>query len=326
MEEESILINNTLANGFQILNYDEEKRLSDEEKIEYYKKLKYHLSCGNNAKKILSYAQKCEKHNWFTKKHIDKLIKYDLEVENQFLIPTNTPIIYASSHQDFYDHINIIKAIPGHAIILNSCEIPWYIKMVLNFNGVELVDRQSTQSRFNSKNNLMGYLANGKSIVIFPEGTYNCSPNRLLLPLKSGTIDIAKKMQVPIIPTVQFYNHDTTKMDGKNKVISCKVKFGNPIYVDYNDEIKDKKRELRDSMAYMIYEEIEKKGNYSRTTISPLEYQSYVQSRIATIKKMGVNYEHEVATIYGADDYTYIDYPINAVSIEPITRTKKRKN
>lgn len=61
-------------------------------------------------------------------------------------------------------------------------------------NGIIYVERNSDLSRFESKIKLMHLLAHGKSVVVFPEGTYNCSPNKLHLPLHSGVIDMALKM------------------------------------------------------------------------------------------------------------------------------------
>lgn len=299
--------------SFKILTYEEEKKLSTAEKRLYYIKLKEYLSNQKYSSSKEKYLKICEKLNMkIVRTIVDKIKGYDLIIENQSVIP-NGPVIYASSHQDFNDHFNVVLSIPTHMIILNSSNVPGIIKLVMGIHGIEYVDRNDSKSRFESKINLMEYLGKDKSVVVFPEGTLNCSPNKLILPLHSGVIDIAKKMQVPIVPIVQEYDYDNTKLNEKNKVKSCTVRFGNPIYVSYDDDIPLKKEELRDAMATIRYDLIKQKGIFDRKTISNKEYISYLLSRLHTMALMKVNYEIEKNTIYGANEEFYQYFPINAV-------------
>lgn len=299
--------------SFKILTYGEEKKLSIEERKKYYTRLKEYLFSLKYTLTKERYLTICERLNKkIVRTIIDKIKGYDLFIENKSVIP-NGPVIYASSHQDFNDHFNVVLSIPTHTIILNSSNVPSIIKLVMGIHGIEYVDRNDLQSRFESKIHLMEYLSKGKSIVIFPEATYNCSPNKLILPLHSGVIDIAKKMQVPIVPLVQEYNFDNSRLDGKNRVKSCTVRFGMPIYVSYDDNNQEKKEELRDAMATIRYNLIEEKGIFSREEISNEEYISYLLSRLHTMDLMKVNYEIEKNTIYDASDEFYQYHPINAV-------------
>lgn len=299
--------------NFKILTYEEEKKLSTEERKIYYIRLKEYLSSLKYSLPKEKYLRVCEILNKkVVRTIVDKIKGYDLFIENQSVIP-NGPVIYASSHQDFNDHFNVVLSIATHMIILNSSNVPSIIKLVMDIHGIEYVDRSKSQSRFESKIHLMEYLSKGKSIVIFPEATFNCSPNKLILPLHGGVIDIAKKMQVPIVPMVQEYNFDTSKLDGKNKIKSCTVRFGMPIYVSYEDNIKTKKEELRNAMATIRYNLIEEKGIFDRKEISNEEYISYLLSRLHTMDLMKVNYEIEKNTIYGASDEFYQYHSINAV-------------
>ncbi len=299
--------------SFKILTYEEEKRLSIEERKKYYTRLKEYLFSIKYSLPKERYLTICERLNKkIVRTIIDKIKGYDLFIENQSIIP-NGPVIYASSHQDFNDHFNVVLLIPTHTIILNSSNVPSIIKLVMGIHGIEYVNRNDSQSRFESKIHLMEYLSKGKSIVVFPEGTFNCSPNKLILPLHSGVIDIAKKMQVPIVPMVQEYDFDTSRLDGKNRIKSCTVRFGMPIYVSYDDDIQTKKEELRDAMATIRYNLIEQKGIFDRKEISNEEYISFLLSRLHTMDLMKVNYEIEKNTIYGVSEEIYRYYPINAV-------------
>ena len=300
-------------NNFTILSYEEENKLAKDEKKTYYIELKKYLQQCNYSVNYKLYLKICESLNKNVVRDAINIIKgYELFIENRNLIP-NGPVIYASTHQDFNDHFNVVLSIPEHAIILNSINVPKVIKMLMNINGIEYVDRANAESKFNAKINLMKHLSKGKSIVVFPEATYNCSPNKLILPLHSGVIDMAKKIQVPIVPLVQEYNYHYDKLNYKEKINSCTVRFGNPIYVSYNDSIKEKKDELRDCLASLRYDIISKKGIFERNQITTNEYISFLLSRLHTLSLMGVDYQIEKNAIYGVDDEMYKYYPVNAV-------------
>ena len=154
--------------NFKILTYEDEKHLSVEEKKAYYIRLKEYLSSLKYSVPKERNLTICEILNKKIVRTIVAKIKgYDLFIENQSIIP-NGPVIYASSHQDFNDHFNVVLSIPTHTIILNSSNVPSIIKLVMGIHGIEYVDRNNPQSRFESKLHLMEYLSKGKSIVVFP--------------------------------------------------------------------------------------------------------------------------------------------------------------
>lgn len=306
--------------NFRLLSYYEEDKLSYDEKINYYKSLKEFLQSIDTpiAKKI--YLDFCNVMNKkIVRNIIEKVKGYDLIIENQNLIP-NKPVIFASSHQDFHDHFNVVLSIPYHAIILNNVNVSKIVKIALGINGIEYVDRDNPASRFTSKMDLMEYLSKGKSIVIFPEGTYNCSPNKLILPFHSGVIDISKKMQVPIVPMIQEYFYENLEMNQKGKIEKCIVRFGQPINVGYSDNISSKKEELKEAFSTLRYNIIENKGIYKRSEISEQEYTNYLVSKLKTFESVNSSYEQECNSIYGVNDYFYTMFPINAVNV---TKTKK---
>jgi len=189
------------------------------------------------------------------------------------------------------------------------------MKILLDFNGVVYVDRSDNQSKFNSKIELMKYLAKEKSVVIFPEATYNCSPNKLYLNLYSGVIDIARKMQVPIIPIVQEYDYDTSITSYKC-VKSCELRFGSPIYVKYDDDISIKKEELSEQFATMRWDLIEQKGLYSRDSIREQEYINYILSRRDSYRIAKVNEKEEEKALKGYGKEIYLFSYINAVDFD----------
>jgi len=300
--------------NFRILTYDEEKELSLEERKKYYYDLKNYLSNLKESKISKLYLNICNQLNKkIVRGIIEKIKGYDLSITGIENIP-NTPSIYASTHQDFNDHFNAVLSIKEHAIILNTNTVTRSFKFIMGVNGIVYVDRNNADDRFKSKLKLMKYVSKGKSIVIFPEGTYNCSANKLHLPLHSGVVDIARKLQVPIVPLIQEYTYDEEKLDGKNRVKSCRVHFGKPIYVNIEDDTKQKKEELSEAFATIRYSLIEEKGMFSRKNVTNKEYTNYVKARINTWKMINVDINDERKTIYGYDDEFYLFNHINDIS------------
>lgn len=297
----------------KLLSYQKEKELSLDERITYYTELKEQLSKNKQTLSKKAYIALCEKISGGIKAILKILKGYELTIENADLIPDG-PVIYASTHQDFYDHFNILIAIKSHSIILNNNKIAPLTKLALKCNGAVFVDRNDSSSRYISKVSLMEHIAKNKSVIVFPEGTYNCSPNRLILPIHSGVVDMARKMQIPIVPVAQEYLHDNSRMDGKNRVKSCVIRFGEPMYIKYEDDIKTKTNELRDNLATLRYDVMERKGIVNSTQITNEEYISYLLSRVRVFQKQGITYKEEEETIYGSDEEFYDFFPINALA------------
>lgn len=298
--------------NFKILSYEEENKLSINEKIDYYKKLRVYLKNIPTTKTNDFYMTVCNALNKKFVRGIINLIKgYELTVTGRENIP-NGPVIYATTHQDFNDHFSIVLSIPEHAIILNTINVSKLFKIIMGVNGIVYVDRTNKENRFNSKLKLMKYVSKDKSIVVFPEATYNCSPNKLHLPLHSGVIDIARKMNVPIVPVVQEYTYNDSPNEN-NRVKSCHVHFGSPIFVSVEDSTKAKKEELSTAFATIRYKLIEEKGIYSRENVSVNEYINQVKSIYETWDMANVDKDEERKAIYGYNDEFYLFHHINDV-------------
>jgi 1-acyl-sn-glycerol-3-phosphate acyltransferase len=110
-----------------------------------------------------------------------------------------------SNHQSYID----IWLIPKYAItvFVAKAEVK---KMPLVGWGASAVntvyvDRSSKESRQKTKNEIMERIKNGRSVIIFPEGT--TGDGNGLLPLKPGMFFNAADEGFPIIPTAIFYEN-----------------------------------------------------------------------------------------------------------------------
>lgn len=152
--------------------------------------------------------------------------------------------IYAVNHSCIFDVPISCEAIKDHAILLAGVQpMPIADRVFLNANGTIWVDRHNKASKARSKVRMLDVLKRGKSLLIFPEGTWNLSQNALHLPLYWGIIDIARQSSKPIIPVCLEYIGQ-----------QILVKFDKPITVDSNDGKQEKIDELSASFATMKYE------------------------------------------------------------------------
>ncbi|WP_307525460.1 1-acyl-sn-glycerol-3-phosphate acyltransferase [Pedobacter sp. W3I1] len=115
-------------------------------------------------------------------------------------IDTSRAYIYVGNHSSFLDAVAIVICIPQAFSPLGKIEmlkIPvfgWIYRRL-----VVMIDRSSRESRDHSVAELRKDLADGQSILIFPEGTMNKS-DQLLNPFYDGAFRLAIETQTPILP------------------------------------------------------------------------------------------------------------------------------
>lgn len=300
---------------FTILTSKEEKKLSKKELLEYYKELREHLQNTKYKKITKGSLTICPFINPGIKKILKIFCGYEIEVEYSTNVEGLVGI-YAHTHQSKYDHINLIVSNPNHTILLNSSVLSNFYKIILMLNGVVYVDKSNKNSKNEAKIELIRLLLNNKSITIFPESAWRCSPNKLHLPLYAGIIDIAKKAQVPIIPVVQEYIYDESKLDGKERIKKVIIKYGTPIYVKEEDERLEKLEEYSESIATIGWELIERKGEHKREDISNELYINFLKGCIRNLKQAKIDINVEKEGIFGAKEDFYLFHHLNAVDFD----------
>ena len=289
-------------NDFEFLTYEEEKKLTLEEKKAYYESLKEYIT--QKIPNLYSRTGIKFRENYikFVKKILPKIMPYKFIIDGFENIP-DEPVIFASTHQDFNDIINSIYSCPEQMIVYNAINIKPFLKIFLNLNGVLYVDRNDKNSRLHTKLQLAKELLNGKSVNIYPEATWNCTPSKLHLPLYKGIVDIAKITGAKIIPIVQEYTYDETKLDGKSHIISVHIRFGRPVSVSYIDDSLEKVDEVSEVISTIRWNLIDEKGTFSRNDISNQLYVDYIRARINDWRVPGndINEERQQVLGYGSD-------------------------
>lgn len=123
-------------------------------------------------------------------------------------IPAGQPVVYVPNHSSYIDIPLLFKAIPGHLNIMGKSALAKTPVWGPIFGRVYItVDRSSAVSRGRSFVQARQVLAEGRSMIIFPEGTISAKAGEELLPFKDGPFQLAITMGVPLVPVSMPYNH-----------------------------------------------------------------------------------------------------------------------
>ena len=187
------------------------------------------------------------------------------------------PIIFSPTHCGKFDIQTLTEVLWQYRWSLLSGDPMWLPGTVegywLQFHGVIYVDRDNKAWRERSKNEMVAHLKKGENIMMYPEGTWNLSPNLPMLPLFRGIADIAKETNATIVPFAQ-------EIDDKNKTYY--VKIGAPIYP--NAEPLEVLDDLRNQMAEMKWSLVEElpfcKADYNKNKLE-VEFNEYVEKRLS---------------------------------------------
>jgi 1-acyl-sn-glycerol-3-phosphate acyltransferase len=110
------------------------------------------------------------------------------------------PVIFMSNHQSNFDILALLAAMPRqiHWIAKKELfEIPVFGPSMRRGGYIPL-DRGDGRKALQSMDEAAATIRQGKSVVLFPEGTRTQDGN--LLPFKRGGFILARKADVPVIP------------------------------------------------------------------------------------------------------------------------------
>lgn len=222
------------------------------------------------------------KSTYFPLSRAFKLIrKHDFQFYN-FPPKLLTNAIYAVNHSCSLDIPYACEAINKHCYVLIGKQ-PLNIidRVFFKLNGAVWVDRKDKLSRNRASCKMINLLNNGANILLFPEGTWNLTPSKPMLPLYWGIIDIAKQSKKPIIPIVLEYCNE-----------KCIVAFGESIIINDSDDKKRKIMDLIDAFASLKWAIWE---NYTYCGYNSFkEWEKEIEQRISDYPKLNIEYETSI--------------------------------
>jgi len=128
--------------------------------------------------------------------------------KNKAIINQKQPHIYVSNHGSYLDAVAVCISLPQYFSPLGKVEMTKIPIFGLIYKRiVVLLDRSSKESRAQSVAILKAAIAQGESILIFPEGTMN-KTDQPLSEFYDGAFRIAIETQTPLMPFVMVNNRE----------------------------------------------------------------------------------------------------------------------
>lgn len=119
-------------------------------------------------------------------------------------IPTDEPVIFVANHQSQFDiplsTVALEKALPAFMAKKSLQELPLIGRCFRLFGNIS-VDRSNRRAAMKSLEDAAATIRNGRSVIIFPEGTRQQQFDELG-EFKTGAIMLALKAGVPIVPVI----------------------------------------------------------------------------------------------------------------------------
>lgn len=177
--------------------------------------------------------------------------KEKIIVENYPKLELGTSYIFAATHGFSNDIIACLATIDRSAyLLMGSTNQVEYNKLMYFawFNGFIYVDRTNSDSRKSSLDKMERVIRSGSSILLFPEGAFNNTENKLCNRLFAGPYLLAKRTGAKVVPIAPFYEY------GSDTIY---MKYGEPIDMCSHENKDEAIRLLRDKFSTMVYENIE---------------------------------------------------------------------
>ena len=170
----------------------------------------------------------------------------------------NRPLIFAPNHGFVEDCLTTVLVADRQAFILFG-SLPQYFNtfngIAASLNGSILVNRKNKGSRKSSVEKAVSILERGGNLLIFPEGVWNKSPNKLMLDYWPGIVRIAKRTNALIIPVV-------------NLLVDKTIHSSRLTAIDPNGQSDDEAlMMLRTAMSTELYTLMEKYSHSTRENI-----------------------------------------------------------
>jgi 1-acyl-sn-glycerol-3-phosphate acyltransferase len=152
-----------------------------------------------------------------------------LRIEGTGLVPTDGPVLIASTHQSHADSLALGTAVPRPTHYLGDRRLmqwpvlgPWLPRM-----GMVPLDRGNADA--DALSVLARLLADGACIVIYPEGSR--SRDGRVHRLRSGLARLASSQQVRVVPAAVAGIHDVWPIGARPRLRGGRVtvRFGEPL-------------------------------------------------------------------------------------------------
>lgn len=135
---------------------------------------------------------------------LGRILRMRIHLESPHGLEADQPCIYICNHQDNLDVFVFGSIFPGNTVVVGKKEIGWipFFNLFYVAAGNILLDRKNRMRAIAGIREAGRKIRDqGRSVMIFPEGTRNRTGVGLL-PFKKGAFHLAVAAQLPLVPLV----------------------------------------------------------------------------------------------------------------------------
>jgi 1-acyl-sn-glycerol-3-phosphate acyltransferase len=122
------------------------------------------------------------------------------EVDGKEGLRTAEPVVFIANHSSYADNLVTAALMPDDVAVVAKRELEdkLFTRFVLRRLGVVFVERFQQEEGARGSNQLTRALAEGRSLLVYPEGT--CLRMAGLLPFRAGAFQAAAEAGAPVVP------------------------------------------------------------------------------------------------------------------------------
>ena len=126
-----------------------------------------------------------------------------VELHNPERMSSSEGVVYIANHVSWFDVLALASVLPRYSFVAKSelRKIPVF-GPACSAAGIVFLDRENRKQAFESYKGAADQVRDGKSIVVYPEGTRG--RDYPLRPFKKGPFVLAIAAQAPIVPTIIY--------------------------------------------------------------------------------------------------------------------------
>jgi len=163
---------------------------------------------------------------------LHNILRINLQVEGLDKLDEGETYLFTPNHQGFIDPLCLINIFKEPLIMVSkkeSLKMPFVGKITRIIDAIFL-DRESPRDALRMVKECKEHLNNGRSVVIFPEGTRSKDENVTIATYKPGAFKCAYNTNCKIVPVVIEGSYIPLSLKRKNKENNLvKISFLDPI-------------------------------------------------------------------------------------------------
>ena len=192
-----------------------------------------------------------------------RILGVRIELNGEVPAKSSGPYIFVGNHRSYLDPIVVLRDV--EALPIAKAEVSTWpvIGYCAKVTGIMWVKRESSNSRADTLRTMRKTLAEGYSVLVYPEGTTHTQPATTTF--KRGAFRIAVELGLPVVPVGIEYPDPSAAWVGNDKFVphfvrvfskkhlNVKIAYGPPMRGTDARELLDKTKKWIDEWLRIKY-------------------------------------------------------------------------